>query len=49
MGDEEATGMTEAVNEEPKKSLMDRVKDALDKLPNLEEQLRKLRNLDEKR
>ncbi|HUV34086.1 MAG TPA: hypothetical protein VMW22_04090 [Candidatus Desulfaltia sp.] len=40
--------MTEAVNEEPRKSLMDRIKEALDRLPNVEEQLKRLRSLPEK-
>ena len=41
--------MTEAVNEEPRKSLMDRIKEAIDKLPNVEEQLKKIRNLDKEK
>ena len=40
--------MTEVVNEEPRKSLMDRIKEALDRLPNVEEQLKRLRSLPDK-
>ena len=41
--------MTETISEEPRKSLMDRIKEALDRLPNVEEQLKKLRNLDKEK
>jgi len=41
--------MSEAVNEEPRKSLADRVKEALDRLPNLEEQLKKFRGMDKEK
>jgi hypothetical protein len=40
--------MTEVVNEEPRKSLMDRIKEALEKLSNVEDQLKKLRSQPEK-
>ena len=41
--------MTETYNEEPKKSLLDRFKEAFDRLPRVDDQLRKLRNLDKEK